>query len=265
MRMLKVMASLLTSAVLAGCASQAQTFSPSARGPSVTRAEMPSKVEGYAEVKSVLACIRNSGALKNTTIAIGVFTDSTDKGNASAPGSTGGYLPKGGSSIVLAQALKETGAKVVDLYENSTEANARQMLGAKPAKVNIDFMMNGIFTSLDFGSTLNADVRVAGLGPTATTGYAQLTLGTQLVQQGTKVIKQISIVERTVRFTSIGAGTGKVFGNTLVTGNASVTNQERLQFEALNGPIALAAADALVNEFPTAKQACGDQVAALLH
>ena len=47
-----------------------------------------------------------------------------------------------------------------------------------------------------------------------------------------------------------GVSVGRVWGRTLVTGIASLSHQERLQFEAINGPIALAVIDVLLKEFP---------------
>ena len=49
-----------------------------------------------------------------------------------------------------------------------------------------------------------------------------------------------------------------------MTGLANVQNQERLQLEALNGPIALGVADVIMKEFPRAGQQCVGNIADLL-
>ncbi len=72
------------------------------------------------------------------------------------------------------------------------------------------------------------------------------------------------MIQRPVRYKQIGLGIGRVFDSTLVTGNIAFQNQERLQFEALNGPIALGVADVLMKEFPRAASACRMHVSDLL-
>jgi hypothetical protein len=74
----------------------------------------------------------------------------------------------------------------------------------------------------------------------------------------------MSMIQRPVRYRQIGVGSGRVFGSTLFTGNIAAQDQERLQFEALNGPIALGVADVIMKEFPAAANACRGMVADLL-
>ena len=49
-----------------------------------------------------------------------------------------------------------------------------------------------------------------------------------------------------------------------MTGSANMQNQERLQLEALNGPIALGIADVIMKEFPRARHDCLERIADLL-
>ena len=74
----------------------------------------------------------------------------------------------------------------------------------------------------------------------------------------------MSMIQRPVRYAQLGVGAGKTFDSTLVTGNIVMQNQERLQFEALNGPIALGVADVVMKEFSRARRQCGHLVADLL-
>ena len=97
---------------------------------------------------------------------------------------------------------------------------------------------------------MRADIQVMGLGPRSRLGWAQLTLSVQLDAASTRLNRQMSVVTRTARYSNLGVSVGRVWGRTLVTGIASLSHQERLQFEAINGPIALAVIDVLLKEFP---------------
>jgi hypothetical protein len=71
----------------------------------------------------------------------------------------------------------------------------------------------------------------------------------QLDAASTPLNRQMSVVTRAVRYSNLGVSVGRVWGRTLVTGVASLSHQERLQFEAINGPIAVAVIDVLLKEF----------------
>ncbi len=220
----------------------------------VTHAALPSVVQPYERIDNVLACIKGTGALRGMTFVVGPFADSTGKINTVAVGATGAFVPQGGSAAYITDAIAKAGGRVVSTYFGAPALNA-------PAQ----YAVNGIFNSLDFGTPLAADVRIAGVGPTAQVGWAQLTLSVQLDEAGTRLNRQMSMVQRPVRYTQLGAGAGIVAGHTLVTGNVAVQNQERLQFEALNGPIALGVADVLLKEFPIARAKCAGEIDDLLH
>lgn len=218
-----------------------------------TKAELPKTVPQYGKISDTLACIKGTGLLRNKTFVVGAFADSTGKINQVAPGSTGAFLPQGGSSSYITDALRAAGGRVVSTY-----------FGPPKLPVQANYAVNGIFNSLDFGQQVGADVRVAGIGPTIYRGFAQMSLTIQLDEADTRLNRQISLIARPVRFTQIGFGIGREFGNTLVTGNAMVTNQERLQLEAINGPIALGVVDVLLKEFPSLLGRCGGPVHELL-
>lgn len=219
----------------------------------VTTASLPSTVQPYGRIEEVLACIRDTRVLRGRTFVVGAFADSTGKINAVAPGSTGNFLPQGGSASYITDALKKAGATVVSTY-----------FGVPQEKIPAQYAINGIFNSLDFGSPLAADIRFGGIGPTGAVGWAQLSLTIQLDEVSTRVNRQISMIQRPVRYAQVGVGVGRTFDRLLVTGNVVVQNQERLQFEALNGPIALGVADVVMKEYPRAYWACGGMVADLL-
>ena len=219
----------------------------------VTEAALPSVVQPYPRIERTLRCIRDSGVLQNRTFVVGPFADSTGKINAVAPGATGNFIPQGGSAAYITDALTKAGGRVVSTY-----------FGQPAQSVPAQYAINGIFNSLDFGSPMAADVRVGGIGPTAAVGFAQLSLTIQLDEVATRVNRQLSMIQRPVRYTQMGLGVGREAGSTLVTGNVTFQNQERLQLEALNGPIALGVADVVMRDFPRARELCAGMVTDLL-
>lgn len=219
----------------------------------VTKASMPSSVQPYPRIEATLACIRHTGVLRGKTFVVGPFADSTGKINAVAQGATGNFVPQGGSASYVTDALTKAGAQVVSTY-----------FGAPTKAVPAQYAVNGIFNSLDFGTSGQTDVRIGGIGPTMELGWAQLSLSIQLDEVATRVNRQMSMIQRPVRYTQLGATVGKTFGNTLVTGSGNLQNQERLQLEALNGPIALGIADVVMKEYPRARAACLERIADLL-
>jgi len=230
------------SVIFGGCQSLAHYGVPAVP---VTQAALPTSVKPYPRIEQTLSCIRDTGVLDGVTFLVGSFADSTGKINAIAPGSTGNFVPQGGSASYVTDALSKSGARVVSTY-----------FGNPTKKVESDYAINGIFNSLDFGTPFAADVRVNGIGPTVGAGWAQLTLSIQLDRASTRVNRQMSMIQRPVRFKQLGVGTGRVFGSTLWSGNVAIQNQERLQFEALNGPIALGVADVVMKEYPESAHAC---------
>jgi hypothetical protein len=219
----------------------------------VTKASMPSSVQPYPRIEGTLACIRQTGVLRGKTFVVGPFADSTGKINAVAQGATGNFVPQGGSASYVTDALTKAGGQVVSTY-----------FGTPTKAVPAQYAVNGIFNSLDFGTSAQADVRIGGIGPTMELGWAQLSLSIQLDEVATRVNRQMSMIQRPVRYTQLGATVGRTFENTLVTGSANLQNQERLQLEALNGPIALGIADVIMKEYPRARSACLDRIVDLL-
>lgn len=217
----------------------------------VTQSTLPTVVKPVDRIDAVLQCIANEHVLENKLFIVGSFADSTGKINAVAQGATGNFMPQGGSAAFMTDALRKAGAQVVSSY-----------FGQPGKQLRADYAINGIFTSLDFSSPVSADVRVSGIGPAYNKGWAQLTVAVQLDLAATRLNRQMSMIQRPIRYQRIGIGTGKTFGGNLVTGSMDWNNQERLQFEALNGPIALGVADVLMKEFPTTKH-CREIVANL--
>jgi hypothetical protein len=243
---------LLSVLILSGCANDLGGTDEKGFVP-VTQAPLPSVVQPSPRIDQALYCIRQTGVLRNRTFVVGAFADSTGKLNAVAPGSTGNFIPQGGSASYITDALTKAGARVVSTY-----------FGQPTEKVPAQYAINGIFNSLDFGAPFAADVRVNGIGPTAATGWAQLSLTIQLDEVATRVNRQMSMIQRPVRYAQLGVGVGKTFGTTLVTGSVVFQDQERLQFEALNGPIALGVVDVVMKEFSRARSRCGGIVTDLL-
>jgi len=249
-----VPACLFAALAVSGCAAPAVT-DQSVPSPQVNvrQAALPTAVQPYPKIERVLHCVRDTGALRGKTFIVGSFADSTGKINAVAQGATGNFVPQGGSSAYITDAISKMGGRAISTYFGN------------PAKsVRADYAINGIFNSLDFGQPAEVDVRVSGWGPTLGKGFAQLTLSIQLDEAATRVNEQMSMIQRPVRYQAIGAGVGDTLDDVLITGNIVFRNQERLQFEALNGPIALGVADVVMKEFPQAADHCRGMVADLL-
>jgi hypothetical protein len=236
-------------AALAGC-TQPVTIDEFGRSDvAVTKAAPPSAVVRYQQADSVLGCIKDTGRLRNTVFSVGSFADSTGKINSVAVGATGNFLPQGGSSAFVTDALRRAGAQVVSTY-----------FGPPERRIRTQYAVNGIFNSLDFGRPTNIDARIAGVGPVISTGWAQLSLSIQLDEADTRRNRQMSIIQRPVRYQQFGISVARTFGTSLATGFAEGQSQERLQLEALNGPIALGVADVLMREFPELRAGCGAAV-----
>ena len=94
-------------------------------------------------------------------------------------------------------------------------------------------------------------------------GWAQLSLTVQLDEASTRVNHQISMIQRTLRYRQSGLGVGADTHRVLVTGSINASAQERLQLEAINGPIALGVLDVLLREFPQAQERCQNLVRGL--
>jgi hypothetical protein len=236
-----------------GCANVMPSASDVDANLPVTKAVLPSVVQPYSSIEETLKCIARTGVIRGQTFIVGSFADSTGKINGVAAGSTGAFVPQGGSAAYITDAIKKAGGRAVSTY-----------FGPPIEKVEARYAINGIFNSLDFGEPAAADIRVGGIGPTAAAGWAQLSLAIQLDYADSRLNRQISMIQRPVRYTQLGAGFGRDFGGTLVTGNITVQNQERLQLEAINGPIALGVADVIMKEYPRAKKTCGHLVEDLL-
>lgn len=247
-------AALLASAVvLGGCTDPLVQDELGRFGPRVGDAELPSVVQRLALVDDVLLCIADTHVLEDVVFLIGSFADSTGKINATAQGGTGNFLPQGGSASYLTDAIRRAGGQAVSTY-----------FGTPSQPVAAQYALNGIFNSLDFGRRADIDVRAGGVGPVIATGWAQLSLTIQLDEASTRLNRQLSMIQRPIRYQQYGFGLGRDFNGTLVTGAGGVQGQERLQLEALNGPIALGVAAVLMEEFPRAESECGHLIAPLL-
>jgi len=219
----------------------------------VQSAALPTKVARYHEIEQALYCVRKTGVTKNVTFVVGPFADSTGKINSVAVGATGNFVPQGGSAAYITDAITLAGGRVVSTY-----------FGQPAVKVPASYTVNGIFNSLDFGAPVSADIRIGGVGPVVEDGWAQLSLTIQLDEASTRVNRQISMIQRTLRYHKRGIGIGRDINGVLVTGAASVSVQERMQLEAINGPIALGVLDVLLREFPKAYDQCENLVSGLL-
>lgn len=239
--------------VLGSCTDPIVLDESGSGAPRVSSAPLPSSLPRYTEIEESLSCIAATRALSGVTFSVGSFADSTGKINTGVAGATGNFLPQGGSAAFITDALRRAGGRVVSTY-----------FGTPSEAAPVDYAINGIFNSLDFGAATDIDLRVSGVGPVIATGWAQLSLTVQMDEAETRLNRQVSMVQRPVRYQQYGFGIGRQVGSELVTGSGGVEGQERLQMEALNGPIALGVIDVLRQEFPTLRENCVESVEGLL-
>ncbi len=90
-------------------------------------------------IDAVLRCMNQSGVLRSKVFAVGPWVDSTGKINAVANGATGAFLPQAGTATFVTETIKRAGGQVLVTY-----------FGPAPSKVSADYVVNGIFNSLDF-------------------------------------------------------------------------------------------------------------------
>jgi hypothetical protein len=120
----------------------------------VTKAVLPTTVQPYRRIDETLYCVRQTGVLRGRTFVVGPFADSTGKINAVAPGSTGNFMPQGGSAAYITDALAKAGARVVSTY-----------FGPPKETVPAQYAINGIFNSLDFDTRCRRISESAGSVP----------------------------------------------------------------------------------------------------
>jgi hypothetical protein len=239
----------------------------------VTNPIPPRESSSSAPILHALACIRDSRALRGTRIAVAIHADGTGKYNHIAEGSTGNYLPQGTTAVYASQAVLQAGAKPFNYYELNTERAMRAFanldtqknLAEKQDAVLPHYVLSTSFTALDFIGGLEADVRVAGVGPTYLGRGAALEAVAEVYQPGTRSILRVSSVQRYVAFRQAGASVSRFFGGgngTLVTGAVQYSDQQRLQ-EATRDVVALSVADVL-SRFPRVPADCRAEVEDLL-
>jgi hypothetical protein len=222
-----------------------------------------------APIRAALNCIRSSGVLRNTRIAIAIHADGTGKYNHIAEGSTGNYLPQGTTAVWASEAVLLAGGQAFNYYELNTERamraflsnEAQAVLSARQQTTLPDYVLSTSFPALDFIGGPDLDIRIAGVGPRFTGRGASIEAVAELYRPGTRTILQVSSIQRYVAFRELGFSISRLVGGLLVTGGGDYQDQQRLQ-EATRDVIALAVANVL-SKFPKVPQSCRIQVEAL--
>ena len=203
--------------------------------------QLASVAQVHAAVENTLLCIRQTGVLKGKTFVVGPFADTTGRISPSipaAPAAARDAVPQGGSAAHITEALTKAGGRVISTYFGRPAEAARGQ-----------YAINGVFTGLDFRGPAASEARA---GSTVRAGWAQLSLSVQLDEMSSRVNRQISTIQRPVRYSLLGAA------------GAALQAQERPQFEGLDGPIALGVIDVVFKEFPRARARCAGEVADLV-
>ncbi len=256
---------LLLALGLAGCSARGWDSYNHATVALPPRASGPS-----AQIQDALACIRDSGALRGTRIAVAIHADGTGKYNHIADGATGNYLPQGTTAVYASEAVLLAGGRAYNYYELNTERAMRAFAGAEEQKVLSDkqdatlpnFVLSTSFTALDFIGGPDVDIQAAGVGPILSGRGASLEAVAEIYQPGNRAILKMSSINRYVAFRQAGFTIAKWVGKTLVSGGATYADQQRLQ-EATRDVVALSVADVL-SQFRRVPPVCRAQVMALL-
>ena len=234
---------------------------------------VPPRTSGPAEpIQAALACIRASGALRGTRIAVAIHADGTGKSNHAAEGSTGNFLPQGTSAVWASEAVLLAGGQAYNYYELNTERAMRafgneatlKALAAMQEDALADYVVSTSFTALDFVGGFDMDVRVDGMGPRMVKRGVAIEGAAEVYEPGSRKTLYMSSIRRRVRFKEVAFGLSRFFGGgqgILVTGGVAHSDQQRLQ-EATRDVIALAVADVL-SRFPRVPASCWGEVEAL--
>jgi hypothetical protein len=259
---------LVASVVLGGC-----SFGWWDSYNGVTKAVPPRASAPSPSIVAALSCIKDSGALRNTKIAVAIHADGTGKYNHIADGATGNYLPQGTTATYASDAVLMAGARAYNYYELNTERAMRAFAGADEQKILSDkqdatlpnYILSTSFTALDFIGGPDVDVQIAGIGPYLTARGASVEAVAEIYQPGNRAILKMSSIQRYVAFRQAGMTVNKFFGGgsgTLVTGGALYSDQQRLQ-EATRDVVALSVADVL-SRFHRVPTDCRSMVETLL-
>src|SRR5665213_1317185 len=120
----RAVAFMLVAGVLGGCSSAGWDSYNLA-----TKAIPPRASSASPQIVSALACIRDSGALRNTRVAVAIHADGTGKYNHIADGATGNYLPQGTTAVYASEAVLLAGGRAYNYYELNTERAMRAFTG----------------------------------------------------------------------------------------------------------------------------------------
>lgn len=232
-KLLSITVALVAATALSGCQSRSAFPGFTSKAPART------VVAQTAEIKSlrpVLSCVRPAVAGKR--IAITSATDNTGKGNSVADAGTGNFLPGAQTGNFAIPMLQAAGAKVVSLNNVSGESVLRQLVNARKlqqmqnttsAKMP-DMYLDFSSMTLDFDRSTSFALMIKGIGPYADTQRATISGGAKLVKaDGSLEVAGYGGMKLSVYSTQTGVMLGRVFGNTLATGEAGNSFQQPMQ------------------------------------
>ncbi|RYG60128.1 MAG: hypothetical protein EON60_08240 [Alphaproteobacteria bacterium] len=233
-KLLSITVALVAATALSGCQSRGSAF------PGFTsKAPARTVIAQTAEIKSlrpVLSCVRPAMAGKR--IAITSATDNTGKGNSVSDAGTGNFLPGAQTGNFAIPTLQAAGATVVSLNNVSGESVLRQLVNARKlqqmqnttsAKMP-DMYLDFSSMTLDFDRSTSFALMIKGIGPYADTQRATISGGAKLVKaDGSLEVAGYGGMKLSVFSTQTGIMLGRVFGNTLATGEAGNSFQQPMQ------------------------------------
>lgn len=245
-------AALMAVLALSGCQSSRDAFKgTTSNAPARTVIAKMAKIQS---LQPVLACVRP--AMAGKTVAITTATDNTGKTNSVADAGTGNFLPGAMSTNIAIPTLKAAGAQVMSLNSVAGESVLRQLV--TPGKLGQmqktttrfapDLYLDTASMSLDFDRTSNFALMIKGFGGYSDTQRATISGGAKLVRaDGSLIVDGYSDLKLSVFSTQSGVMLGRVFGNTLASGEAGAGFQQPIQAWTLEYITQLATAGAMVD------------------
>ncbi|TKW61285.1 MAG: hypothetical protein DI628_01250 [Blastochloris viridis] len=222
----------------------------------------------FAEVKNlrpVKACLRNSLVGKTATVQASI--DNAGKTNAGSEVGSGNFLSGSQTASFVVPTLKnELGMNVQDLMNMSGEFEYRRYLPqseiakreAAFAKVKSNFLIDVAPLSLDFTESADISGMIKGLGLYSNFYAATVSGGARVkTNDGSHMVEGAGGMKMKVFSRKDGGMIGRVWGNTLVTGEGGVGMQQPLQLWSGEFVANVSLLDALVNMHSVPK-VCSD-------
>lgn len=192
-----------------------------------------------------LACLKSqlSAEQKATSIGVGYLLDRTGRDSYSQDSAAGKFLGQAGDDMLIT-ALHQTGVKVVGFNPSFRQAMdwqlPKMMAGGQPVMVTLpDILIEGSFSSLDFGSSNVKELYVFGVGGGTRAYHLRYSMDMRATSMpggkipGGEILATLALVKDVIGREN-RAGIASFFGSagdaTFVEFNINTQKREMLQY-----------------------------------